>query len=88
MKTRRQLKKKIRRIQNTERVMNRRLRIIKRDWCLNLHGYDEKHPWLKQPNRVNKYNLKCGCRMCSIKDKHTRKTLQEEAQLKEMRDNY
>lgn len=60
-------------MRNTKRIMDKRLRIVKDEWCFELHGFKEEHPWLKQPNRVNKYNLRCGCRMCRIRDMHPRK---------------
>lgn len=76
-------KKALRRRQNTERIINKRLGIIRSTWYSDFRGYIEKHPWLSKPGRVNKYNLRCGCRMCRIKDKHTRQELVLEARKNE-----
>lgn len=40
---------------------------------MNFRGYEEKHPWEEEPNRVNKHNLNCGCKMCQIKGPDVKK---------------
>lgn len=40
-----------------ERVIARRLRIVRDEWAGN-------HPWLGSPGRFAKYNLVCSCGMC------------------------
>lgn len=67
--------KVLRRRNNTQRIINKRLNIIKNQWWIPFEGFVEEHPWLKTPGRVNKFNLRCGCGMCRIKDKHTKQEL-------------
>lgn len=58
-KTKNSLKRK-----NTNKVINKRLDIVKDIW----QEYD--HPYLYEPGRLEKHNLSCGCRMCKYEKKN------------------
>lgn len=46
-----------------QRVINKRKNILKNIWCSFNNFY------LKEPGRLEKYNLSCNCGLCSIKTK-------------------
>jgi len=63
--------KRIKRISSTERIVRKRIRIIKEGWYSEYKGFLEEHPWVRIPGRLKKYNLRCGCKMCSFKNADT-----------------
>lgn len=48
------------RLHHLERIIKKRLRIVKQ-WRITGGG---EHPMEKEPHRLHKYNLNCGCKMC------------------------
>ncbi len=61
MKTYRQKKIKERRIQDTERIIKRRMKIYK-SW-----GNLVENRYEREEHRLAKYNLSCNCFLCSKK---------------------
>lgn len=53
----RKIKNSLRR-KNTNKVISKRLEIVKNVW------QDHDHPYLHEPGRLEKYNLSCNCKMC------------------------
>jgi len=67
--------KKLDRINRTQKKIKKRLKIVKEQWLNDMYGFIEEHPLIKEPHRMHKWNLRCGCRLCrrkirkSFKDK-------------------
>lgn len=75
--------KYLKRRQRTKRVIAKRISIIKNEWRTNYMGFEEEHPWEHMPGRVDKHNLRCGCRTCRIKERHPYKQKKAWQKLKE-----
>lgn len=47
-----------------DRIIKKRVKIVKQ-WMLGLEDlFSEPHQYLKEPGRLFKYNLNCGCKRC------------------------
>lgn len=50
--------------QQRDRIIKKRVKIVKQ-WYIGLEGIvDEPHQYLKEPGRLFKLNLNCGCKRC------------------------
>lgn len=43
----------------------RRLHVIGKVWGWRTSEWSKDHVWFSETNRLNKYNLKCTCRICT-----------------------
>ena len=57
-----QIKKKLNRMRNTDRIVARRRRIILRTWSNDSHLLFTEGIYCD--GHLRKYNLRCGCRQC------------------------
>lgn len=61
---------KLYRLKQLNRIIRKRKNIVKNAWGLNnFDGYERESLELKEPNRMNKWNLSCGCRSCRASKK-------------------
>ncbi|QST00987.1 hypothetical protein IMZ31_05290 [Pontibacillus sp. ALD_SL1] len=51
------------------RVIQRKLDIVKNVWGAVDGDGNEDHPWAKEPGRLDKARMNCSCKMCKY-EKH------------------